>query len=188
NTNAQLMSLWVRPSNILTIGNNQNLSVLMDITNCGTIRGNNGNSELELNSSSAYAQNQYLSGAGTYTLRDLTINNTFSSNPMVILYNSVSVVNDLVLTSGIVSTTSVNILALGANATSNIGSASSFVSGPMTKEWTAAFVFPVGKGNRWRRIRISAPSNSSNFRAEYFDAAYTNTTPVNSPLNNVSTV
>lgn len=186
--NAQVNSLWVLPSVTLTIPN-QNLSVYRDITNCGVINCTNANSLVQLNSNPAYTQNQYLSGDGTYSLQDLTVNNTFGTDPMVILNSSVNVNGDLVLTSGIVSTTSANILALGSGATSTGGSASSFVSGPMSKTGNTNFVFPVGKGSRWRRIGISSISvATATFRAEYFDAAYTNTTPVSAPLNNVSTV
>ncbi|MBL7931007.1 MAG: hypothetical protein JNL60_03840, partial [Bacteroidia bacterium] len=186
NTDVQITSLWVRPSTTLTIGSNRTLAILHDITNCGVINGNNGNSEVLLNSTPAYAQTQYLSGSGDYNFRDLTINNTFGTDPAVVLNAPVDISNDLVLTSGVVSTTTTNILALGTNATSTSGSASSYISGPMSKAGTAAFVFPVGKGGLWRRIGISAPSSSSTFRAEYFNTAYTNTSSVNAPITDVS--
>ncbi len=187
NANVQMASVWVHPSTTLTIGNNRNLQILYDVTNCGEIIGNNNNSEIELNSTSQI-QVQNLSGSGVYNLRDLTINNTFSASPSVVLSTSISVSSDLVLTSGVVSTTSTNILALGTSATSSPGSAVSYISGPMTKAGTAAFVFPVGKGGAWRRIAVSAPSSNSTFRAEYFNSAYTSTTPVTSPLTDISQI
>lgn len=188
NADIQLASLWIRPSTTLTIGNNRTLSILHDITNCGVIVGNNASSEVLMNSTSAYSQTQYLSGSGTYNLRDLTINNTFSLSPSVVMNSPVDITNDLTLTSGVVSTTTTNILSLGTGATSTGGSASSYVSGPMSKAGSTAFIFPVGKGGRWRRLGISAPSSSSTFRAEYLNTAYTNTSTVNSPLTDVSKI
>lgn len=188
NTDFQSASVWIRPNTTLTIGNGRTLSVLRDVTNCGVIQGGNNSSELLMNGSNASTPNQYLSGSGEYTLRDLTINSTHSLSPTVNLSTSVTVSSDLVLTSGVVATSSSNILALGTGASSSSGSSSSYVSGPMTKAGTAAFVFPVGKGGSWRRIGISAPSSSSTFRAEYFNSAFTSTSPVTSPINNVSSV
>ncbi|MBL7933879.1 MAG: T9SS type A sorting domain-containing protein, partial [Bacteroidia bacterium] len=141
---------------------------------------------LQLNGTSASTPTQYLSGTGTYSLNDLTINNTHTLSQSIVLNAPLYLTNDLTLTSGIVSTTSTNILALETNATSTSGSASSYISGPMSKAGTAAFTFPVGKGGRWRRIGISAPSSSSTFRAEYFNTAYTNTSSVNAPITDVS--
>ncbi len=188
NTSVQLAALWVRPSNTITIGSNLNLRILFDITACGVVTGANANSQVEFNSSSAHTQTEYMSGSGTFNLNDLTVNNTFSANPSLVLKKDINVANDLVLTSGIVSTTSTNILALGNNATSTSGSSASYVSGPMSKSGTAAFIFPVGKNNAWRRIAISSPSVTSVFRAEYFRTAYSNTASVTSPLTNISQI
>ena len=179
--NEQVNNLFIRTGATLSLGAN-NLSVRSDITNCGTIAGNTG--LVTLNSSTVQVQN--LSGSGTFSLNNLTVDNTFSSNPYVVLNTNVSVTGALTLTSGIVQTTSTNILALGTSATSTSGSAGSFVSGPMTKAGTANFVFPVGKGTRWRRVALSNITATSTFQAEYFNTAFTSTTPVNSPLTDVS--
>ncbi|WP_317897283.1 DUF2341 domain-containing protein [Aurantibacillus circumpalustris] len=186
NTSGQIASLWVRTGVTLSFGNNRVLSVTYDITNCGTINGGTGSSAINLNSTSSNVQEQNISGAGTYNLTNLTINNTYSSNPTIVLNKDVSVSGNLTLTSGIVNTTATNILALGTGATSTSGSASSFISGPISKAGTANFVFPTGKGTKWRRAAVTNISASSTYRAEYFDAAFTNTAPVNSPLNNIS--
>src|SRR5690606_24650001 len=85
-------------------------------------------------------------------------------------------------------TTASNILALGNGATSSSGSASSFVSGPMSKSGNADFIFPVGKGTKWRRCGVSSITAASTFTAEYFTNPYASTTPVNAPLTNVSLV
>lgn len=177
----QVNALFIRTGAILSLAANT-LSVRSDISNCGTITGNTGMVTLN----SATIQGQSLSGSGTYNLNSLTINNTFATDPSVVLNTSVSVSGILALTSGIVFTSSGNILALGTGATSTSGSASSFVSGPMSKTGTADFVFSIGKGTRWRRAAVTNLSASATFTAEYFNTAYTNTSSVNAPLNNVS--
>jgi hypothetical protein len=185
NANKQITSLWVRTGTTLTFNNNRTLSVAYDITNCGTIDGS-ASGEVNLNSSASDVQVQHISGSGTYDLTDFTINNSFSVNPTVMFNKDVNVSRNLTLTSGIVRTSATNILALGTNGSSTSGSAASFVSGPMSKAGNTNFVFPIGKGSKWRRTAISSISSSTTYRAEYFDAAFTNTTPVNAPLNNVS--
>ncbi|MBL7889602.1 MAG: DUF2341 domain-containing protein [Bacteroidia bacterium] len=180
--NEQIYSIWIRPSATVSLSTNR-LSVRFDVTNCGTLSSAAGG-HLRMNSNAI--QNQNLSGTGTYNLADLTINNTFATSPAVILGKDVNVSGALTLTSGITYTTATNILALGIAATSTSGSATSFVSGPMSKAGTADFVFPVGKGTRWRRAAVSNVSASTTFRVEYFNTPYSSLTPVNAPLNNVS--
>jgi len=125
---------------------------------------------------------QHISGATNTIFNNLTINNASG----VILDSPETVNAAMTLTSGIVTTSAVNILALTSTATSTSGSTSSFVSGPMSKNGTTAFSFPVGKGTSWMRIDISAPTASSTFIAEYFNVPYVNITSVNLPLDNVS--
>lgn len=179
----QLNSLYIRNGATLSLSNRR-LSVRSDITNCGTISGNTG--EIRCNSSNAFVQNQYFSGSGNYNLNDLTVANTFGTSPALILNRTVNVAGVLTLNTGIVYTSTANILALSAGASSTGGSANSHVSGPMSKTGTTSFIFPLGKEGRWRRAAISGISASSTFRAEYFNTAYPSTTPVSSPLVNVS--
>ncbi len=183
--NEQMNGLFIRSGATLSLSN-KDLSVRRDITNCGTIAGNTGG--VILNSTTSFVQQQSLGGSGTYSLNNLTINNTFSASPKVILNKDVSVGGALSLTSGIVNTTNANILALGTSATSTSGSASSFISGPMTKAGSANFVFPIGKGTSWRRAALSSLSASATFKAEYFANRYVSTAPVNAPLTDVSTL
>ena len=185
NANIQLNSVFIRSGVTLSLLTRV-LSVRQDITNCGTITGGTGG--ITLNSTAAFVQTHYLSGSGTYNLTNLTINNTFGTNPAVTLNKDVNVSGVLALTSGIVNTTTTNILALGNTATSGSGSAASFVNGPMSKSGNANFVFPIGDGTTWRRAAISSISAASTFRAEYFNAAPTNTSPVTAPLTDISRI
>jgi hypothetical protein len=179
----QLSSLWIRSGATLSLSSNA-MSIRFDVTNCGTLNGGTG--LLTMNSTSSHIQNQSISGGGTYNLNNFTVNNTFTTSPSVTLNRNVSVSGALTLTSGIVYTTATNLLALSSTATSNSGSAASFVSGPMSKTGTTDFIFPVGKGTRWRRCSVTSLSASATFVAEYFNTPYSNIVSVNAPLSNVS--
>jgi hypothetical protein len=181
--NIQVKSMFIRTNATLSLGANT-LSAYTDITNCGVIAGNTG--MVTLNSTTAHVQMQNLSGSGTFSLNHLTINNTFTTSPAALLNRSVAVNGTLTLSSGIVYTSATNILAIGIGAASTSGSANSFVSGPISKTGATNFVFPTGKGTSWRRIGLSGISASATFRGEYFNSAYTSTTPVTSPLTDVS--
>ena len=182
----QIGAMWIQSGATVNLNSSAFiLSFRYDITNCGTLTGNT--STVNCNSTTQ-AQNQYFSGSGTFNLSSLTVNNTFATLPTLTLDKDVSVTGALTLTSGITYTTLVNILNLTNTATSTSGLVTSYVSGPMTKAGTTAFVFPVGKNGFWRRIAIGAPSVSTTFRAEYFRSAYVNTVSLTAPLYNVSTI
>ncbi|MDI1355855.1 MAG: DUF2341 domain-containing protein [bacterium] len=183
--NEQVNSIFIRTGAVLSLGAN-NLSVLSDISNCGTITGGTG--MVTLNSGAANFQEQNLSGSGTYNLNNLTVNNVFATTPIVVLNKDVNVAGALVLTSGIVYTSATNILALGTGATSTSGSSSSFVSGPLSKAGSTDFVFPIGNGTKWRRAKVSNLTASATFRGEYFSSVYSNTTSINLPIQTVSKV
>lgn len=128
--------------------------------------------------------------AGALTLDDMEQNKTGSTTSLSI---PVLVTGSLTLTNGIVFTSSTNLLTLTDDATSSDGTGTSYVDGPMKKIGDDAFVFPVGDGAFWARLGISAPALATDaFTAQYFAAAYTNTTNMAaspSPvINNVSTI
>lgn len=128
--------------------------------------------------------------AGALTLDDMEQNKTGNVTTLSI---PVTVTGDLLMTNGIVNTTAVNILTLADNATASSGNAGSYVDGPMKKIGDDAFVFPLGDGAYWARLGISAPANATDaFTAQYFAAAYSNTTTMAAnpapALNNVSTI
>lgn len=182
--NYQCLSTWIKTGATLNM-NTRRLSARFDITNCGTVSGGT-TGELRMNSTT-HIQNQYISGGGTYNLHEFTVDNTFATSPAIILLKDISVKGLMTLTSGVVYTTMTNILNVTSTGTSTSGSAASFVSGPMTKDGTANFVFPVGK-SRWRRAAISNLSATATFRVEYFNTPYSSTVPVAAPLDNVSSL
>lgn len=182
-TNEQIGSAWLRSGSSLSLANNS-LSIRYDVTNCGTLSNNSGT--VVCNSTSAYAQIQHFSGSGTFNLKSLHVNNTHASAPSLSLSADVTVNGTLQLSSGILYSSATNLLSLSNTAVSTSGLATSFVSGPMSKTGASDFVFPVGKGTKWRRCAVSNITVSDTYTAEYFDTPYSSTSPVNSPLNHVS--
>jgi hypothetical protein len=185
NTSVQLGALWIHPGATLNGGSAaRTFSIGFDITNCGVFTGSTG--LVVLNTTTI--QTQYVAGTGTYNLNNLTIDTQFNIDPQVEFTNTVNIAGALTLNSGIVKTSTTGLPILGNSATSSSGSSQSFIHGPMRKTGTANFVFPVGKGQEWRRIGISSVSAATTFQAEYFTNAYTNTSTITSPLFNVSII
>ncbi len=123
------------------------------------------------------------------SIANLIIHNTSTSNGTdVSLSQTVNVTTALTLQNGIVITTPTKLLNITAGSSSTSGNVISFVDGPMTKAGNTSFVFPTGNGTVWARVGISAPSLSATITAQYKHTAYTNLTPVNAPLANVSSL
>jgi hypothetical protein len=128
---------------------------------------------------------------GTSSFNNLEINNpaglTVNTN------KSIEVGGKLILTNGIIHTSSTSTLSITNTAINSVtplgGSASSYVSGPMTKKVIQGdnFLFPIGKNTSYgNKLNISATSIGPLFwTSEYFDenTSYTNITP---PLQGVS--
>jgi Secretion system C-terminal sorting domain/Right handed beta helix region len=93
----------------------------------------------------------------------------------------------LTLTNGLIASTATNLLTVASGASSTGGNAGSYVSGPMSKVGSAAFVFPLGRDGVWARLGISAPTAASTFTAEYLVQALPNQ-PADPALATVSRV
>lgn len=100
----------------------------------------------------------------------------------VTMSKAVTITNKLNLITGRIITTSTNILNVADNATSDPGSAISFIDGPLKKIGNDAFVFPMGNTDKWARIGISAPTNNTTeYTAQYYKVGYSDTTTIHSP-------
>ncbi len=76
----------------------------------------------------------------------------------------------ITLTRGIIVSTTSNLLTLGHGTLVTGASNSCYVDGPVKKIGNAAFTFPTGKNGYYRKISISAPTNSTDaYTAEYFE-------------------
>ena len=86
----------------------------------------------------------------------------------VTLGSSIEILNNLQLTSGLINTTTSNLLIVKNQLSTAVtgGSASSFVNGPLRKKIDNGddFIFPVGKGTRYGIISaLSVQSTVANF-------------------------
>jgi hypothetical protein len=93
----------------------------------------------------------------------------------------------LILMSGVLNTTSTNLLTINEGGSTLGASNNSFVCGPIAKKGTSAFTFPVGGvdgGNAYHPISMSAPGSSVTFIGEYVRASGAGLGPV-SPLSGV---
>ena len=128
--------------------------------------------------------------SGNEVFADMTINNS-SSTGVTIISGEVHVTTDLTLTDGIVFTDATHLLVIEDNATSDVGSAATYVDGPMKKIGNEAFVFPAGDGSTWARLGMESVSNfdvTTEFTCQYLHSAYSNTTSLDASLTNVSTI
>lgn len=124
-----------------------------------------------------YNEGTFEARTGTLRLSGTSAQSIFSSavpslynftvdNPAgVSLEVSLSIANTLQLDNGVVSATTSNRIVLGNNGVSNIGSASSFIDGPMRKTVASASVqsinIPVGRGSAYRPIILNVQHTNS---------------------------
>ncbi|MBN2681523.1 MAG: hypothetical protein JXR58_03385 [Bacteroidales bacterium] len=139
------------------------------LINNGTFLATTANSRLIFGGSIL----QTYSGAGTLNTSNLT---TQINNSSGVTLNSPLSTLSLVLTSGKLNTTSVNLISVTGTTTGNISgnSASSYVNGPLARNITngaATWVFPVGKsGYTFFEIINPATAGTVMVQAEAFDA------------------
>ena len=185
NGNLTLTSGTFTNSTTLTLGNGATITRSGGILNSVPTFGSSVNVIYNQNGSSISTGNEL--PTSTSVLNNLTIN---SSNG-VILSASKTMNGTLTFTSGQFSTTASNLLTIETTGSVSGYSNSSFISGPISKNTNsaAAFIFPIGKGSLLRTIAVTPTnSNSTTYSAEYFDAAYSNTTSFTSPITRVSTI
>lgn len=115
------------------------------------------------------AQNVIRAGSASPVFRRLVMNKSANS---VSLQTDVSVTVSATFTSGVLNTTTTNVLNFASGSTVVGGSNASHVDGPVVKIGNTPFSFPTGDGGFYRAISISAPTTATHaFRAEYFKAA-----------------
>ncbi|NBW34546.1 MAG: T9SS C-terminal target domain-containing protein [Cytophagia bacterium] len=133
---------------------------------------------------------------GTFTA-SRAFNRLEINNPAgLTLAGDVTINRGLLLTNGLI-TPGVNRMLLGTSAsvTPIEGSASSYVNGKLYKDLLPfnTFIFPIGKGTRWRNASIIFPSQTGTvtWDAEYYNgssigAIASAPPPRNNPVNNLT--
>jgi len=122
------------------------------------------------------------------TFNTLTVNNSYSNIPQIILAGGTNVLikGHLELTSGVIRTTSSSIITIDNLATSSGGNNTSYVSGPMKRTGSTNFIFPVGDKTFWRRLAIT-PGGPSTFTAQYYRQPPVNQEDIASEIKRIST-
>ena len=104
---------------------------------------------------------QTIDGSSATTFYNFEINNAANFTLNVPL----SITNVLTLTNGIINTTSTNLLTLTSAGTAGIGSASSYISGPMKKDFASSLLttltFPIGANGFYRPAQITVKHSSA---------------------------
>jgi len=123
---------------------------------------------------------QNFGGAFSTTFYDAEVNNTTSpqTSATVTLSKPMYASHSLTMTNGYLNTDATNILWLLNNSTTNVGSANSFVNGPMNYDMAVSgtsrtLTFPIGKGIDWRPAVLTAKNSVATtitFNGEVFDA------------------
>jgi hypothetical protein len=86
------------------------------------------------------------------------------------LNTDISVTLSGTFTTGVINTTSLNLLNFADNATVTGGVDASYVDGPVRKTGNDPFTFPVGDNGFYRPVSISAPTGvAHHFTAQYFN-------------------
>lgn len=182
----QLNELFIYSTGTLSCLNTSPISISGDFSNSNIF--NAGVTEWRFNGSVVQSIKNTLSSLNFYKL---TIHNTSSDGVVFIngFNMDVRVANHFELVSGKLKVNENDRFIIEDNATASSGNSTSFVEGPMIKKGNDAFVFPVGKNSRWRRIGISAPTSiSTEFQAEYVDNSYPLISPIDPLFQSVTNV
>jgi len=130
----------------------------------------------------------YSPGKDTFKFDTVTLNNTFATSPQLSMEGSSTIASGMKFIRGILQTSSKNVLAFSENCIVSGMSTASFIDGPVTKQCSSAFTFPIGKGDKLGLLSISKPSaGAPTYTAEYFYSGYSNTISFDNTLSNVST-
>lgn len=111
-------------------------------------------------------EGQQIAGSGTLEFHHFDINNGTGMT----LGNDIRISGTLSLNSGVIYTTSENTLTISPTASLGIGSASSYIDGPLIREVstdvTSALNFPIGKDGSYRPLQLEV-SHSTNAMVTY---------------------
>lgn len=115
--------------------------------------------------------------SGTYPIfAQLVTNKTAGTSAT--LNTRINISGSLTMTSGMINTTSANILNMNNGATTTVGNSSSYINGPMNYDMAVngarTLNFPIGKTADWRPVTLALTHNANTsytYKAEVFNAA-----------------
>ena len=127
--------------------------------------------------------------AGNFTGSNAFNNMEMDNLAGLILNGPMELNGNLLLTNGVINTSSANILSMlewSSGVTPAGGSSSAYISGPFSKRIFEGddFIFPTGKGTRYGKISLYDAGDGT-WQAEYFSSGYSSLS-VTAPLTEVS--
>jgi RHS repeat-associated protein len=121
------------------------------------------------------ANQQHLSGSTSFTIPKFRMNKLSITGGLTI-NRSVTVSSALTLNAGKISMTGGSVFTIN-NITVSGGSAACYFDGAVTKIGNTAFTFPLGNGNSYMPLTITAPTSTTDaFQAQAFAATPSNPT------------
>ena len=101
--------------------------------------------------------------------KNVTINNS-SNIPFTIPNATLNVEGNLSMMDGVINSTATNQFVFESGATSNGGTATSYITGPVLKKGGTDLTIPLGSGSKWAPLEIAniGSGGSAIFTAEYF--------------------
>jgi hypothetical protein len=117
-------------------------------------------------------EGQQISGTGNYAIASLEINNVYG----VTIATDVLVSGELILTNGIVYTSSTTKLILNASSLNDAGNSSAYIDGPFSFDvsatGTSTLIFPIGKDGSYRPLTLNvdhATAATATYQVEVFN-------------------
>ncbi len=171
NINSKMLSLKVGTGNTFDISSAGTNGTSTQITLTGALDGfyalyNEGTFQERTGQivMSGTVPQYYYSSTGEYIIHNLTVNNTTGIH----LDMPLTIAGTLTLTSGIIYSTSTNIVTFNNGSSVTGASNTAYIDGPARKVGNTAFTFPIGKSSMYRPVTISAPSAiTDSYTAEY---------------------
>jgi hypothetical protein len=163
-------------ANITLNGNLSNLSTSLEMlaTSSINLRGNlinNAGFVGNTGSSFTFSGNTNSDISGTQVASFARLSMGKNTGNQLTLSQSAEVSESLTLTTGLINTTSTELLILRENATSTEGNPQSYINGSIRKYVNSNnFIFPTGKNGRWARIAITDLASTTS--GDYFTANY----------------
>lgn len=171
-------------SSTLSISDNESIELKGNWANSGAL-SHAGVSTVSFTGTST----QSITNTGGVDYNGFTLNNTSGIFPQILLNDPVNIDGVLTLTDGVMETSSVDIITLTTTGSLSGGTTSaSYIDGPMGRNGTSNFVFPVGDGTIFARIGVSGMATSADLTAEYFDGAYADISSFGTGVRKVSKI
>lgn len=85
---------------------------------------------------------------------------------------SLGIYNETTFIEGLVTTNQISLMAFQADASHYFASDTSYINGPATKRGVSGFIFPIGKGGKYKPSGIENVTDTTTFISEYFNFSH----------------